>query len=75
MRKLDSAERALGLDEVGDAAKGGDLCVRPEAGAVWGDAAIGRDAGRFGEDERGAFEGVVAQGGDVVVCEGADLGP
>lgn len=60
MGQLDSADRALRFDEVGDAAKGGDLGVCPETGAVGGDAPAVLDAGGFNHGERGTFEGVVS---------------
>jgi len=73
VRKLDAGEGALAAHEGGDAAHGGGLRGGPQARAVRRDAAVGRDAGRFDEDECRALQRVVAQRRHVVVGQRADV--
>ncbi|EAU32853.1 conserved hypothetical protein [Aspergillus terreus NIH2624] len=71
---LDADLLALAVDEVDDAAHGGDLGVLPEADVLGGDAALGQHGGGLDHHQAGAALGDAAQMGDVVVGHVAILG-
>lgn len=72
MRQLNPTQRALRVHELGHAPHAHDLLlVLPQAGTVGGDAAARLDGRGFDENQGGAFESVVAEGGDMVGCQGA----
>ena len=72
MSKLHADQTVLGVDKVRHGFDAGDLVVRPQAGAVGADAAVGLDSRGFDEDQGRSFQRVVAQGADVVGSKGAD---
>ena len=57
MGQLDAGAGALGVEEPGDALKGGDVLVLPDAEVAGGDAALRGDGGGFKDDEGGAALG------------------
>src|SRR6185295_7333366 len=61
VRELNAGNRALGLDEGGDASQLGNVLILPDSEVAVGDAPARLDGGRFGYHQSGATDSAAAQ--------------